>query len=423
MSTIENSYSKKKWWMFLVVLLTILPQYVYISFGMNIVNLLAIIFLLFYLFFVRVIKIEYLELPFFWLYLIMNMIQCAASVGVMKFFSYAILFLVIPFLLIGLISTEERFFNLIDTFIFSGFLLGLFGIVEAITSVNIFQLLANGNVPFFHEVRYGIIRIMTTFGQPISYGIYQNFVIALINYRLPNIKNRKKKKLYVVLTLSVINVLLTGSRIPIAMMIIVQLILIWKKNPKRFPLYLLVTVFLFSVFFFFMWFIGIRIPVIDGFIESLYSLLARNSDIASKSQVVGDRLSLWNWVSKSMGDKWLFGHGVDAEFSYKVYEWQIKTSIENNYLYTLYNTGIVGLIMLLISYVSIIIYSWYNYKKYGVNDNEVISFNYVFMVLMIAYYVACLGVQETDISRSYVLLVVCLIAYNRLNKKKQQKTV
>ena len=320
MSTIENSYSKKKWWMFLVVLLTILPQYVYISFGMNIVNLLAIIFLLFYLFFVRVIKIEYLELPFFWLYLIMNMIQCAASVGVMKFFSYAILFLVIPFLLIGLISTEERFFNLIDTFIFSGFLLGLFGIVEAITSVNIFQLLANGNVPFFHEVRYGIIRIMTTFGQPISYGIYQNFVIALINYRLPNIKNRKKKKLYVVLTLSVINVLLTGSRIPIAMMIIVQLILIWKKNPKRFPLYLLVTVFLFSVFFFFMWFIGIRIPVIDGFIESLCSLLARNSDIASKSQVVGDRLSLWNWVSKSMGDKWLFGHGVDAEFSYKVYE-------------------------------------------------------------------------------------------------------
>lgn len=63
--------------------------------------------------------------------------------------------------------------------------MSLLGIVESITKINLFQLFSNANgLTFFHEVRYGFLRIMGTFGQPISYGLYQVFIIALIIYRM-----------------------------------------------------------------------------------------------------------------------------------------------------------------------------------------------------------------------------------------------
>ena len=52
------------------------------------------------------------------------------------------------------------------------------------------------------------------------------------------------------------------------------------------------------------------------------------------------RFVLWQWVALSVGNKWLLGKGVSTEFAYKVYEWQTKTSIENQYTY--FDNGFTG---------------------------------------------------------------------------------
>lgn len=110
------------------------------------------------------------------------------------------------------------------------------GIVESVTKINLFQLFSNANgLTFFHEVRYGFLRIMGTFGQPISYGLYQVFIISLIIYRLKNYTQYSQKHTFlkVAYLLSIINILLTVSRIPIIACILLHILLLYKKSKKE----------------------------------------------------------------------------------------------------------------------------------------------------------------------------------------------
>ena len=77
---------------------------------------------------------------------------------------------------------------------------------------------------------------MGTFGQPISYGLYHVFIIALIIYRLKNYTQYSQKHTFlkVAYLLSVINILLTVSRIPIIACILLHILLLYKKSKKEF---------------------------------------------------------------------------------------------------------------------------------------------------------------------------------------------
>ena len=50
-------------------------------------------------------------------------------------------------------------------------------------------------------------------------------------------------------------------------------------------------------------------------------------------------------------------------------------------------------------------------------DKEGLSFNYIVFILMAVYYVVALGVQETDLTRMYSIMIALLIAYNRVANK------
>ena len=52
-------------------------------------------------------------------------------------------------------------------------------------------------------------------------------------------------------------------------------------------------------------------------------------------------------------------------------------------------------------------------------DKEGLSFNYVVFILMAVYYVVALGVQETDLTRMYSIMIALLIAYNRVANKSE----
>lgn len=166
------------------LLYPILPQYIYIFKGLNIVNFCGALTIIGVIIggVIYKCKIPYLIFPYI-LYATYYSISYCAEGAWLSALSLAMMMVVIPLLSVGFVNTNRRFETAINLLIDGGFILSLLGIVESITKINLFQLFSNANgLTFFHEVRYGFLRIMGTFGQPISYGLYHVFIIALIIY-------------------------------------------------------------------------------------------------------------------------------------------------------------------------------------------------------------------------------------------------
>ena len=213
-----------------LLLYPILPQYIYIFKGLNIVNFCAVLTIISVIIggVIYKCKIPYLIFPYI-LYAMYYSISYYAEGAWLSALSFAMMMVVIPLLIVGFVNTNRRFEMAINLLIDGGFILSLLGIVESVTKINLFQLFSNANgLTFFHEVRYGFLRIMGTFGQPISYGLYQVFIISLIIYRLKNYTQYSQKHTFlkVAYLLSIINILLTVSRIPIIACILLHLSLI-----------------------------------------------------------------------------------------------------------------------------------------------------------------------------------------------------
>ena len=108
---------------------------------------------------------------------------------------------------------------------------------------------------------------------------------------------------------------------------------------------------------------------------------------------VGNRFDLYGWVSEKMAGHWLFGHGLYADFSYSFtqsngfYSWiQTKDSIEVEYLNTLYQFGIFGMMTEVLSFLSVL---GLNIKKYSSKlfFEKKISFNKIAFVTLIMYFI------------------------------------
>lgn len=401
----------------ILLLYPVLPQYIYIFHGLNIANFMGAVAILCVVMGGLIYKweIPYLVIPYF----IYSAYYCAMYCTKGEWLSavsYIMMTVIIPSLIIGFVNTKRRFETAVDLLIDSGFVLALFGIVESITKINLFQLVSNAeNLTFFHEIRYGFLRIMGTFGQPISYGLYQVFVIALIIYRLKSYTLCSQKCFFLktAYLLSIINIILTVSRIPIIACIVLHIFLLYKRSKKKLVNYLVATLILLLLLVIINDAVGIKIPLISDLLSSLGNV---TFDSEINSGGAGDRFILWQWVALSVGDKWLFGKGISTEFAYKVYEWQTKTSIENQYLNVFFHVGIVGVALLLFSYVTVLIYA----KRKDSNGSENCSFNLIFFSMMLIYFICELGVQETDITRMYCIWISLLVSYNRIERMEKE---
>lgn len=408
-------------WLALVPLLylfPILPQYVYITSGLNVVNFLGALFVVVIILGGRVYKwhLPSLMVPYF-LYVGIYAVMYLVEAGILKAGTYTIMCIIVPFLAVGLINDRHKFYKAVDILIDGGFLLAIIGVIEAIVKVNFVQLLATAeDAEFFHEIRYGLLRIMTTFGQPISYGLYQVFITALIIYRLNTKELAEKRRLflYLVYFLSVLNVMLSVSRIPILACVLLHIFLLYKSSKKKFLNYAILGIIIVLVGSIVCESLGIRVPFISDLLKSLYILIS-GSESVSSTVGVGNRLDLWSWVYLSMDNSWIWGRGITTEFAYKVYDWSTKTSIENQYLHILYHNGIVGLITLILNYVSTLVFAKKSDHRFGCAlDENKISFNGILFVLLFIYYMCEFGVQESDMTRCYVIVIALLISYNRI---------
>lgn len=398
------------------MLYPVLPVNYYIG-PLSYSNLCSIIIVTIYLLVVKEKKIIniFKYIPFFWVYLIIYAIFafCTTSylVGIAWIFSTILVSLV----LIDIIRTEEYFLKVINAIIISSVALSIIGIFEAFTHIYLIQ----GNLlDVFENMRYGILRATGPFGICINYGLYQAISAILIFYKKEDnkLKGRKNRKLNIAYILVVFSLFLSVSRLAICLFVATQAILYLQMGLKKALRNICVAIVIMSLMIIILDTIGFSIfDLISDFGVSFGELIGIEIESTTKDRIdFGNRTDLYEWVINDMKDNKVLGKGLKAEFSHKLASWYTKTSIEVHYLYILYHCGYVGLIFLILSYLSTI--------KYFFKNRNIIeqrnSFNKVLLVIFIIYYICLFGIQETDLTRFYCELIALGIAYTRISKNR-----
>lgn len=111
-----------------IFLFPILPQYIYIIGGINVVNMLIAIFVIIYvLLYGKVIKPQLKNnIIFYWLFMIMVAIRYLIDSEPLKAITYMLAFVLLQWFFISIIDSESRFSKAVDTLIAAGCFLGVF---------------------------------------------------------------------------------------------------------------------------------------------------------------------------------------------------------------------------------------------------------------------------------------------------------
>jgi hypothetical protein len=276
-------------------------------------------------------------------------------------------------------------------------------------------------------IRFGMLRIMSYSAQPIVYGVYLLFCMCLCFY-LFQFSSLKKERitLKVIYILLWVNLLLTLSRSVIIFAILSQLVLLYISGTRIFFVRLLqIIVVLLAVCIVASVISSKALEIIKNFVFMNLAIFnddyssAISGSFGSNASGVGNRIDLYNWVAKSMDDKWLFGFGPLAKFNYEyiVHSWvytniNVKESIEVQYLDVLYHYGIVGLLGEIIMYVSILITATKNVKKASWESK--VGFGTVCLILFVSYFLNFFFVnQSSDKGIFYVtIMIFAMYCYN-----------
>lgn len=402
---------------FLIFLFPFLPTNFYIG-PLNYSNVCVVLIVMVYLLTRRkcIIINPFIYIGAFWVNLIVYAVFALATDSILTGVAYFIAQFAISCIVISIIKNEKDFYKIIDNFLLSAIVLGVVGVIEALTKTYLIQgAIFNGT----DSIRYGVLRSVATFGHPINFGIYQGIAAILAFYRLKTVISRKQKRLCMsAYLLSIISMFLSVSRLAICLFVAIQLILLLQMGIRNFMKYICMAGL----------FIVIIISILDltglGITELFHDLvetvrgdvLGLQSTSSNSAIGMGNRYDLYKWVIDAVGENMLLGKGVGAIFSFQMNPWFTKTSVEVHYLYIYFQCGLVGLLSLVISYISSLRFFGRNSGVLN-NKEKVFSFSKVLFVTLFVYYICLLGVQETDLTRMYCLLISLGIAYVRIRKK------
>ncbi|MEO2263759.1 O-antigen ligase family protein [Dorea sp. YH-dor228] len=222
-------------------------------------------------------------------------------------------------------------------------------IIESFAGINVYDLLFQRSVSLTgaNEPRYGFYRSHGLSTVSINNAMFLNMAWLLAAYRMYT----GRKKVGRVFQFWIIGaaMLLTMSRAAIVVGVVSQLILARKKGiawaSKKLLLAIIIAV-MGAIFY------SKEVFSLVNFVEDMFAPIIANITGKDNNTVggVGERLLLWSWVYEKVKDNLLFGMGYDTPFRYSysgtsgIYSWTaIKSSIENQWLYILYQSGIIGL--------------------------------------------------------------------------------
>lgn len=409
-------------WPLAVAFLLILPSYIYIA-GLNITYLYPL-FLLFWCIIstgkIKKIRVNRCGVPVYWAYLIYVAIMASSSKGVIYGLTTGCATVGMAYLISWVINSESRLNGLIDCILGITCVCCFLGIFEAITSINPLQLLAGGGWTFFTDYRMGIRRVAVQFGQPIIYGLFLMLVSPLAIYRITCGENRKViRRAKIIYALMCINVVLTVSRAPIFVFLLLQLILWYQINRSKFIFRAIWILVFGGLFLQFANLLGLGIADwIDKF-SSMFLAIFGTSESSDVYSGVANRFEIFDWVSKTVGSDIWFGKGVDAIFQYKVHEWQIKESIENEYLNTFFHLGIVGVVFEIIAFLTNVIHF---YRKGRSVEPQYQRMNLLksIAITLLCYYIVISTCGESSAITIHIFLLSIAMVYSNLIGEKEE---
>ena len=361
----------------------------------------------------------------FWI--IGRSIQCINSGFLLESFYFFLLTIVAFICLYNLIKNHNDFLNALKTILVGAFIVSILGIFEEITSVNVFSFLNTDYELIYNPLRFGLLRILGFSQHTIAHGIYIMFMLSICMY-MWQFANKKFEKFMIIAVYSLlcINLLLTLSRSIIICTIASQFLILYMMGARKlFKLIFKTIIIIVPILFI----VALFIPKLGKMIQYVFLMIAAlfNSKIASSISSafgndnlmgVGNRIDLYGWVSEKMPGYWLFGHGLYADFSYSFtqsngfYSWiQTKDSIEVQYLNTLYQFGIFGMMTEILSFLSVLglTIKKYNSKLFFENN---IGFNKIVFVTFLFYFLQMFAVNQSSDKYIFYLFVMFTIIYN-----------
>ena len=326
------------------------------------------------------------------------------------------------FLSSKIINSKEKFLSIIDTVILGGVILGIFGLIEEVTHFNVFSLLNTINAELnYNPMRLGIFRIISFTSHAISYGCYCMVVLALVFYRISLLK---EKKFYFSAIIIFVNAFLTLSRISLLGIAIESVLFLWFSGHRRFlkkvlhilvigGIVLIIVCLISNKIREFVILIGyVVLALFDGnYIDALVS-----AGFTDNAGGIGNRLDLYKWVFEETKNHLLLGNGANTLFEYRFINgdgyWQTKSSIEVEWLRTLYRYGFIGLLAEIYLYINLIRNSLSNALQKPAEWEGVISFSRAIAALLIGYVVVLFGVMQNQESQVFSVLIMLLLAYS-----------
>lgn len=321
----------------------------------------------------------------------------------------------------NIINTKKRFLRTIDVLIWVFLIVGIFGIVEEFTQINIFDVLFNttGAELNYNAVRLGVYRIISFTSHAISYCTFCMFGLAIVFYR----QTIERKKIHVVTYCVIcINAIFTLSRSSLFVIIACQIILLWLCGYYTFlkkMLKILVVVVI----------VGGGLALISESIRQViitawYIVLAIFDDSYADTLVsmgftdnagaIGTRLKLYGWVLEEVSPNYLLGKGRDAVFSVTVTDGSYsttKTSIEVEWLQTLFRYGFIGLIAE-IYYYALLMFSCLKRRwKKGADWEGKLSYPRMMFAVVICYVAESFAVSQNNELQVFVIMLMLLLSY------------
>lgn len=322
--------------------------------------------------------------------------------------------------MITFINTEKKFLRAIDLLIYTAGIVCIFGIIEAVTTCNVFGYLNNIEASYnVSGYRMGILRIQQSFGMPTNYCNYLVIISVLVFYRMQTLQKRRKSIYTVIWWLVFINAFCTGSRAPLIVLIIAQVVLVFKTGKQERWRRIGSTVAIVLVALVAGAFLGLPIfEYIKNYFYVFLSLIDSSYqakltiDFGTNLEVSEHRVLLYKWIYDAVRSKIFFGIGVEEAktFTIVVSQWLTKTSIENEYLTTLLVYGIVGLFAELQIILANIIFAFKRMKTKL--HFERIGFNFVFVITMIGYALNLFTVSIQADQRIVYVFFGLMIVYN-----------
>lgn len=346
---------------------------------------------------IQPIKDAKMILPFFafWLIETVELFVHIGNSGNMKTY-FGVIFenLVFIILLVNVIDKEEKLKNCLNVLIKSATVAFTFGIIELITGINVassfLDTSSRDNILKSSYERFGSARAVFTFGHSIAFGVFCVAMLPIIIYSLTKCKNLYRG--YISFLLCIGCLLMTMSRGPILVCIIMLFLIIFKMNGVdkfRFMKVLLSILFIAII-------IIILVPkmrnvAIDSFLASLNALGAHFNvgNIGDNEHAVASRLVQLSMIPQVLNKYPLFGGGTGYIFNNSIYVYAADrvfkaVSIDMEYLRWLIDEGIVGFIGNAFLYVSILCAGLNKYRKY--KDEILKSLLYSICGVLICYF-------------------------------------